>query len=179
MKRLPKTKSKARRINPKDIFDQATSFAYADRFLRQADLDIDKAILMSKPSMVLSSFASELFLKCILHLGGGHAPPTHNLDILFRRLPNQRKRRIQELWVEHLRANAPRYLALGQLRQISPNLRDCLKDCCDAFVLLRYAYEDPEKVVFYMGEFAYLLRQAILEFKPEWGLPIQSTSPVP
>jgi HEPN domain-containing protein len=179
MKRPPQTKSKARQINPKDIFDQATSFAYADRFLRQAALDIDRAVLMSKPSMVLSSFASELFLKCILHLIGGHAPPTHHLDTLFRRLPNQRKRRIQELWEEHLNANASRYAPLMQIRQISPDLRDCLKDCRDAFLLLRYAYEDPEKIVFYMGDFAYLLRDAILEFKPEWGLPIQPTSQVP
>jgi HEPN domain-containing protein len=172
MKRPPKTKSKAREINPKDMFDQGTRFAYADKFLRQADLDIDKLFLMSQPSMVLSSFASELFLKCILHLDAGHAPPTHNLDTLFRKLPNQRKRRIQEIWEDHLRKNAPNYAALLQLRQISPNVGDCLKDCRDAFVLLRYAYEDPERVVFYLGEFAYLLRQAILEFKPEWRLSI-------
>jgi hypothetical protein len=92
--RFMSTRSKARQINPKDIFDQASRFAYADKFLRQADLDIDKLILMSKPSMVLSSFASELFLKCILHLDAGHVPPTHDLDTLFRKLPNHRKRRI-------------------------------------------------------------------------------------
>jgi hypothetical protein len=179
MKHPPKIKSKAHQINPKDVFDQATRFAYADRFLRQSNLDVDKLILMSNPSMVLSSFASELFLKCILHLDGGHAPPTHRLDILFRQLGNRRKRRIQELWAAHFKTNAQLYAPTIQISKMSDNLTNCLKDCGDAFMLLRYAYEDPDKVRFYMGELAYLLRGAILEFKPEWGLPTQSTSRVP
>jgi hypothetical protein len=179
MKRPPKTKARARQINPKDIFDQATRFAYADKFLRQSNLDIDKLFFMSGPSMVLSSFASELFLKCILHLDAGHAPATHRLDILYRKLGNHRKRRIQELWAAHFKASAQLYGPAIQISKISQNLADCLKDCGDAFVLLRYAYEAPDRVRFYLGEFAYLLRGAILEFKPQWGLPTQPTSQVP
>jgi HEPN domain-containing protein len=48
--------------------------------------------------MVLSAFAAELFLKCLLVLETGEAAPTHRLDVLFKRVSHKQQRRIQELW---------------------------------------------------------------------------------
>jgi hypothetical protein len=57
-----------RPINPIAIFNQASRFSYADRFIRREDLDLFHVELMAKPAMVLSAFAIELFLKCLLHM---------------------------------------------------------------------------------------------------------------
>jgi len=36
-----------------------------------------------RPGIVLSAFASETYLKCLLYLEVGHAPRTHDLHKLF------------------------------------------------------------------------------------------------
>jgi hypothetical protein len=179
MKGPRKTKPKARPINPKDVFNQAIAFAFSDKWLRQSGTPTGVLQITAVPSMVLSSFATELFLKCILLLDGQDVPSTHRLDLLFRQLSNKRKKRISELWAEHVKANPHIYAHTAAPRPIPDNLRDCLKECRDAFVLLRYAYEDRDKVIFYMGEFAYVLHAAIIEIKPEWRPPTPPTSQAP
>ena len=37
-----------------------------------------------------------------------------------------------------------------------------------AFENLRYYYDEPEKVVYYIGDFAWIVMRAIVELKPEW-----------
>ena len=48
--------------------------------------------------MVLSAFASELYLKCLLRLETGKVPQTHNLKALFRDLSPALRKQLEELW---------------------------------------------------------------------------------
>jgi HEPN domain-containing protein len=49
--------------------------------------------------MVLSAFASELLLKCLLIIETGEAPDNiHELHTLFGKLKHKTKRRIEEIW---------------------------------------------------------------------------------
>src|SRR5262245_45894505 len=107
MKQRPKRKPQP--INPIAIFNEASRFSYADRFIRQKDLSPSEVAMMARPSMVLSALAIELFLKCILHMERGTAPDTHRLNVLYRQISNKRKRRIEELWAAHLVENARHY----------------------------------------------------------------------
>lgn len=58
----------------------------------------DGRLVIAPPTMVLSAFAAELFLKCLLVLEGGTILSTHRLDVLFKRVSHKRQRKIQELW---------------------------------------------------------------------------------
>jgi hypothetical protein len=53
-------------VDPGAVFLQAKLFWWADRTLRSKSAPFDQAIRVAVPAMVLSAFASELFLKCIL-----------------------------------------------------------------------------------------------------------------
>jgi hypothetical protein len=92
--------------------------------------------------------------------------------VLYRQISNKRKQRIEEMWAAHLIENAHEYAITAKYRKtpMPKDLIGCLRECRDAFELLRYAYEDPEKQMFYLGSLPEILRQAILEFNPEWPI---------
>jgi HEPN domain-containing protein len=47
---------------------------------------------MASPSMVLSAFAIELFLKCLLLLESKEIDRINSLNVLYRRLSHKQKR---------------------------------------------------------------------------------------
>ena len=53
--------------------------------------------------MVLSAFAIELFLKCLLLLESKEIDRIHSLNVLYRRLSHKQKRRIDEVWEQEAR----------------------------------------------------------------------------
>src|SRR2546430_1479658 len=58
--------------------------------------------IIAMPSMVISAFASELYLKCLLLIERGSAPQVHFLDSLFSNLKPKTQARVRELWAELL-----------------------------------------------------------------------------
>jgi hypothetical protein len=122
------------------------------------------------PAIVLSAFAAELFLKCLLLLDSETPPNTHDLKALFAGLSDQRKKRIEELWDKAVAANVKEFENTERQLGISlpRDLGSALSDCGNAFEGMRYLYEDPTKVKFYIVDFAPVLRATILEIKPEW-----------
>lgn len=79
------------------------------------------AILL--PGYVLDAFAAELYLKCLLLVGGKTPPPTHRLDVLYDKLPE-----------------ALRDLARGE--SADPEAFDSsLREGASTFVELRYSHE--------------------------------------
>jgi hypothetical protein len=115
--------------------------------------------------MVLSAFAAELFLKCLLVLETGAAQPTHRLDVLFKRVSHKRQRKIQELWEADCR---PKLMPLCRALNLPSDLSNALVKCGSAFENLRYYYEQPDKVAYYIGDFAWILMRVIVEIEPEW-----------
>jgi hypothetical protein len=67
------------------IFLHAYRFLISEEHLRRAE-DPQMMSFIAAPSIVLSAFASELFLKCIQVLEKGNASSTHDLALLFRGL---------------------------------------------------------------------------------------------
>src|SRR5512133_789082 len=133
---------------------------------------------MAKVDDLLEKRAKQVVLAIVARLAH-RSPPTANLAVEgITDHPNRESQTARKP------TRIPGFLAKsitcsGQIIAIDqslPNSSRTTKECRDAFVLLRYAYEDPDKCLFYMGELAYILRGAILEFKPEWDPPIQPTS---
>ena len=80
-------------------------FMVADERLRTTT---DQSVMtyVMAPALVLSAFASETFLKCLIALETGHAPDGHNLKNLFQMLRHPTQRRIEELWDEYVPTQA-------------------------------------------------------------------------
>jgi hypothetical protein len=75
------------KFDPMKIFQHATNFHAADHRLRTTiSPDKPEDFLIGRPTMVLSAFASELYLKCLLCAENGTVPNEHNLQTLFVRL---------------------------------------------------------------------------------------------
>jgi HEPN domain-containing protein len=149
-------------INPKHVFDQACRFHLARNHLLTA-----KTNWATIPVAVWSAFASELFLKCLHILEDKEPPDTHRLDVLFRRLSNTKKRRIEEIWDTSrwpgVIANLSKTIGKELPQRMIPNL----KECGDTLYLGRYIYEQ-EGFAFMLQDFPDILLQAIQEIRPDW-----------
>jgi hypothetical protein len=152
-------------IDPKSVFQLACKFAATEQHVRH--INNPKAAFMASPSMVLSAFAIELFLKCLLLLEGKELDRIHTLNVLFRRLSHKQKRRIEEVWEKEAR---PKVDELNQKFGLThpSDLPNALVTCGRAFEYMRYGYEDPDRQVFYLGELPTILWRTILDIRPEW-----------
>ena len=93
------------KFDPSKIFQHASHFHESARRLRDSvphDRP-DQVPLIAHPSMTLSAFASEVYLKCLLCAETGDVPNDHNLKALFDRLQPSTRRRLEDLWDEDIR----------------------------------------------------------------------------
>jgi len=150
--------------NARDVYRHALRFLATDGLLRiNAQKDEKVAYWVQHPAMVISTFASELLLKCLLVLEGKIPPDKHNLDTLFHLLEPKHRAEIERLWDAN---QAKRKALIDEQEQkmkvsIPRDLATALADCGDAFVLLRYLYEDPKKAAFYITFFPQHVRDVI------------------
>jgi hypothetical protein len=159
-----KRKKPSNPIDPKSVFQLACKFASTGMYV--SERSNVQAAFMASPSMVLSSFATELFLKCLLLLEGKEIDRIHTLNVLYRRLSHNRKRRIEEAWEKEAR---PKIDKLRQFGFAHPSdLPNALVTCARAFERLRYGYEDPDRQVFYLSDLPTILWRIILDIRPEW-----------
>jgi hypothetical protein len=163
--------------DPLQVFNHGCRFLGTDQALRRVFGGSDWALTIAPPTMVLSAFASELFLKCLLILETNEAPENiHLLRVLYRRVSHKRRRRIEELWDADAR---PKLAGLAKVQNLpTDDLPNALFQCSRAFEQLRYAYEnDFNNVRYYIGDFAWILMRSIVEIKPEWTP--QEPPPIP
>jgi len=162
-----------RKLDPIKIFQHATNFQESDHALRKAFPAHDpKIMLIAQPSMVLSAFASELYIKCLLCIENGKVPNEHNLKTLFLQLAPSTRRRIEELWNDdikqpHRQETFNRIRAIPGAENLQLDLLYALKISGDAFIDLRYFYE-TQKAFFILDAFPNMLRTVILENCPHW-----------
>jgi hypothetical protein len=166
------------------IFEHATYFHESEHRLRNTVPQDrpDQLPFVAHPCMVLSAFASELYLKSLLCLESGNVPQTHNLKALFRGLSPDAKRRLEKLWEDYNKLpnrqkvlDAIRKLPVGH--EVRTDLGYALDVGADAFREIRYIYETG-KSFFLLGDFPNLLRQVIVERMPWWAS-FQPTPPKP
>jgi hypothetical protein len=165
MKRSKPIAQRSKPIDPKSVFQLACKFAATEMDVRRSDNP--RATFMASPAMVLSAFAIELFLKCLLLLEGNELDRTHTLNVLYRRLSHKQKRRIEEVWEKEARPKIDELHRKVGLRHPT-DLPNALVTCAKAFEHMRYGYEDPDRQVFYLGELPTILWRIILGMRPEW-----------
>jgi hypothetical protein len=152
-----------RKLDPKSVFDLACKFAAAEAHLRHKSNP--KAGYMASPSMVMSAFTIELFLKCLLLLDGKEFKRIHRLDGLYQKLGRSQKRRIEKAWDKEAR---PKIIQITKQLGHPSDLPNALVTCGRAFEHMRYGYEDPDRQIFYLGDLPPILWRAIVDIRPEW-----------
>jgi HEPN domain-containing protein len=168
-------------IKPEKIFSHASAFHKSYDMLVKSASPVDGARpdeqligIVAYPALVLSVFASELYLKSLLCMETGTVPNTHDLKKLFGGLKIATRRELDDLWDADIRL-LERQPILDQIRlllpggdKFRPDLRYALEKGANAFMELRYFYE-KERSYFLLSDFPFLLRKAILKRCPSWG----------
>jgi HEPN domain-containing protein len=141
-----------------------------DRLRRTVSADDKITGWIMMPAVVLSAFADELFLKCLLLLEGKTPPDIHHLAELFNKLEQTTKDMIEAGWNAAVQANEHEFAENERKLNITipRDLPTALADCGDTFRLMRYIYDDPLAVKFYIIDLPQVLRDVILARKPEW-----------
>jgi hypothetical protein len=149
------------------IFVQARQFMLADECLRRHKDYVN----LSRPAVVTSAFATELFLKCLRAMEGPTIPTGHDLSMLYKGLRADTRQRIEASWDAHAASMAKRFDAMETLvgEKIPRDLPTALEQCRNAFTLMRYIYEDPTAGVFYIGDLARMLHDEIITRQPVWA----------
>jgi hypothetical protein len=164
------TTTSPKQVTSLEIFQQADAFFQTIHHLHSTT-DRTKFAPMAVPVAVLSAFAAELMLKCLVHIETGQLPnKIHLLHDLFLKLRPETQKRLEELWdrimVERKQMLDKIDATLGTPRP--RDLRSSLVAGNDAFRLLRYVYEGGSDFEFFLSDLPIILRQRILELNPEW-----------
>jgi hypothetical protein len=152
------------------VFAQAENFHMAHNVLSERS-DARLAAMVGYPAMVLSAFASELYLKCLLLLEKRHSPNTHDLKKLFELLSNPAQLRITNLWDEQVRRKKDYWTLLQQHAgpSLALDLPSALAAGAKSFEIMRYIHEGtPQGFSFFLTDLPEVLRQSILEVQPLW-----------
>lgn len=170
---------------PKSGLEPLKIFLHAGSFHKSYDLLVESVVphngvpdeqlvgVIAHPSMVLSVFASELYLKCLLCIEADSVPNEHNLKKLFDGLHVATRRELDDLWDADIR-HPDKQKVLNHIRtspegtKLRLDLRYAIDVGANSFMELRYFYEN-EQASFLLSHFPFLLRTVILRRFPAWG----------
>ena len=145
---MSKPKPRKTSLDPFKIFQHASRFHASDHRLRNT-FDASKPHeigVIAIPANVLSVFASELYLKCLLCVETGIVPDTHNLKALFKRLKPVTRRALEDLWdadirLPHRQKVLDLIRTMPEGKNLRPDLIYALDVGANSFIELRYFYE--------------------------------------
>src|ERR1700748_1063655 len=83
--------------DPLKIFMNAERFRIADLVLRQNN-NPQIMVAVARPALVLSAFASELYLKCLICIETDRLAHGHDLQVLFKQLSGRSRQGIEKRW---------------------------------------------------------------------------------
>jgi hypothetical protein len=164
------------KLDPQQIYLQGCRFQFASERLRDAKhLQPGDFELVAHPSLMLSAFASELYLKCLICIETGNAPDAeHSLKKLFQQVNRRHQSQIEGGWdVLMQKPDMVRTLAQIEARwhgvKVPRDLAWALDAGSHGFVQIRYIYEPKgAQTKFLLVDFPQILRAVILQVKPGW-----------
>jgi len=163
---LEGTKREKFMLKSADAFEQASVLA-----LKRATQDEDQKFYFALVYVVNASFAIELYLKCLLTVEGGQVPGTHNLKDLFNQVSRESRGKI----TKRHNTVAPHHPVLSGFDErlgINTDLDSLLERDQDVFSQVRYLFEGirdrTEPVGFGLELFGRIVRNRILDLRPEW-----------
>lgn len=162
-----------------NIFVVAEQFRIADKMLNlflQGELtyrDQRLAYDVSTPMVTCAAFALELYLKCLISMETGNAPPNrHELDELFKLLHPDTQKSIRDYFDQNggdTIAFVKAQFVKAQKSQPTINFDYILRTSRRAFPIVRYIYEGLPAEQGWLGEVVMEgARAIILKRFPHW-----------
>jgi len=160
-------------LDPRALFEHAEFYRKSGELLGSEivkDMPRQAHTEFAFPQVFTSTIASEVYLKCLHAIEfQGTVPKDHPLDKLFGGLSIATKQLVKRHWnamVEH----DPMFKASSARpgRRQKHDLASVLREGGLAFMRYRYAYEGRHLSSYALGNLPDVLRDAILELKPEW-----------
>jgi hypothetical protein len=159
-------------IDPRKVWANAERYWAACQVLGETTgKDQELMVMLALPQIVLSAFASELYLKCLLLIEECTSVPNdRNLKRLFDLLMPQTRAKITELW----NSNSLKLEDLWKIieengkRSLPRTLSTLLELSSIGFQKLRYVHEDCD-VEFFVSDLPRILLAVILERMPSWA----------
>jgi hypothetical protein len=160
-------------LDPRDIFAHAGFYHKTSTLLSSEivkDMPRQAHTEFVFPQVVMSAFASEIYLKCLHAIEfQGTVPKDHPFDKLFGGLPVGTKQVVKKHW-NAMAAHNPIFKT-GSARpgkRPKNDLVSALREGGLAFMKYRCAYEGKQLKGYSLASLPDVLRDAILELKPEW-----------
>jgi hypothetical protein len=163
---------------PEEIFIQAEVFSIASDYTHKASL---KQFLNGSPNFgiqvsfaanVNHAFACELYLKCLQVIEQGFYFEGHRLLDLFNALnPQTQAKIIKRHDVDVIHGPIAFMINRGRPKTIL----ELLAEANNAFVEIRYCFENDKHVPYDLSWAARIIRNLILELRPEFNELISST----
>ncbi len=158
------------------IFLAGTNYFRTQQLIHSAvDYNLNRLVEggYALPAAMLSAFASELILKCIICIETGKIPHGHALKALFDQLSSDSQVELQRLWGDYAQQRAEEwdYLEEKYESEIPRSLTEALEAGTNAFEALRYAHhEKPNKSFagYVLDDFPHLLGRRALQLRPQW-----------
>lgn len=158
--------------NPILIFLQADGFSRAYNILAAQQLAHWEQASIGYPQIVISSLASELFLKCLICIETGRTVYGHSLEQLYNQLSPDMRQQICAIWDrEVVPLRNPLWDAIeggSSGEKVPRSLPDSLARAHKAFERVRYVYEGIDGVSFFLTDLPTVLKRVILRKHPEW-----------
>jgi HEPN domain-containing protein len=158
---------------PEKLIEPAAIFRHAETFTAALDhlhrtLPRENLKVYMLPMMVLSAFASEVYLKCLICLETGSVAKGHHLFDLFKKLSPKTQGILERRWdaVMVQRADILDKLDAQMARPMPRDLRSNLIEGNRGFELIRYVYEGGDDFRFPLSDLPIPLRETIFELKP-------------
>lgn len=159
-------------MQPLSYFDQAESFMYVSMLLANM-LGQNKAPINQRvglPFVTNFAYTAEMYLKTLIFIETATTPTRiHNLIRLFDLLSEDSKSYIQKEWNKRCQPTLEARLSEATSKAGIPrNLRAVLSKAANAFINFRYPQAGENSID--LHDFPVIVRERILQLKPEWGL---------
>ena len=163
-------------VDPLAIFQHAEAFIGAIDQLHRTSTR-ERFAVLGLPVAVLSTFVSEIYLKCLICLETGKGAHGHYLHDLFLCLSPTTQKILEAKWnaIMMERTEVLDRLDRQMSKPVPRDLRSNLKEGNKAFPQLRYIYEGGEDFRFLLGDLPIALRQTVMHVKPVWFQPATPT----
>jgi hypothetical protein len=160
-------------IDPHRIFLQAENFHQASKLINHVMRESpagDWHPELLVPDIVVTAFACEIYLKCLIAIDRKTNPPYwHELDRLYGKLSQDLKSNLQRKWEQYLSTSKQRQRIESGTKEMPQSLARAIKYHADHFEDFRYIYEMSDPKEFYLNGLLNILRNTALEFFPKWG----------
>jgi hypothetical protein len=159
--------TKPAKIDPHRLFVNAGNFQHTIDAL----VNLTGDVRFGQPIVVLTAFASELFMKCLIVLEQKPYPIGHNLKSLFSKLGVQTRTKIENEWNSQIVPKRSSQISAIESeigRKLPIDLPTLLGKGGNAFVDVRYAHEKQPTGDFLLQDLLNVLKETILEKKPAW-----------